>query len=734
MKATTLALVLALLSLATSGYSNAHAINNKKTSSTSNISRSKGNFGPELAHRSYVVPNSLHSTKSSIDALTTPNEELSAQEIAIKFVKESLHPYSDFKIKNIYKSEHNGITHVYIRQVVNGLEVVNGDLNVNIDKFGRVISYGDSFVSPPSLGHKKCSDFSSQPEEESIFINNGKYFIASNSRQVYISSRPLDFLKQGKKNVNKNFNKHNTVKYKINDDAGNVISPFEALNSLSSFINQQSVKPEKLQYYESFDDDQGYLIVENVPFALSPVKLAQNYIQLDDMSLQLVWDLQIEMENNWYHAHINANTGEIIALMDWVADAAYNVFPLGVNDPSDGERDLVLDPYDVIASPYGWHSQGDENFTTTIGNNVYAHENLQGRWEWENNYRPEGGKILIFDFPLDLSDPPKSYLDTSITNLFYWNNMVHDLFYRYGFNEVAGNFQQNNHGKGGKEGDPVIANAQDGSGFNNANFATPPDGQHGKMRMYVWDVSNPWRDGDLESGIVIHEYAHGISTRLTGGPANSGCLGWGESGGMGEGWGDFFATILRMRPEYNSTKEFGMGNWANGGVGIRNYNYSTSLKSNPETYIFIDKPDYWGVHAKGAVWAEMLYEVYWILVGKYGFTLEWFPPTVGHDSYEWYTTKTSDGLNELKYPKHGNTLTLQLVVDGMKLQPCRPTFIDARNAIIQADEILTNGENKCDIWSGFAKRGLGVGAKVIGNNPWGGLHRENFEVPEDCEF
>lgn len=58
---------------------------------------------------------------------------------------------------------------------------------------------------------------------------------------------------------------------------------------------------------------------------------------------------------------------------------------------------------------------------------------------------------------------------------------------------------------------------------------------------------------------------------MTGGPANSGCLGWGEAGGMGEGWGDFFATILRMKPEFNSTKDFGMGNWANGDNGIRKY-------------------------------------------------------------------------------------------------------------------------------------------------------------------
>lgn len=124
------------------------------------------------------------------------------------------------------------------------------------------------------------------------------------------------------------------------------------------------------------------------------------------------------------------------------------------------------------------------------------------------------------------------------------------MFYVYGFTEPAGNFQQFNYGRGGRGSDFVIANAQDGSGYNNANFMTPPDGRHGKMRMYIWSGSSPMRDGDLESGIIVHgwfelttEYAHGISTRLTGGPANSGCLGWGESGGMGEGE---FALINRL--------------------------------------------------------------------------------------------------------------------------------------------------------------------------------------------
>lgn len=137
------------------------------------------------------------------------------------------------------------------------------------------------------------------------------------------------------------------------------------------------------------------------------------------------------------------------------------------------------------------------------------------------------------------------------------------------------------------------ANAQDGSGYNNANFATPPDGSRPRMRMYVWNQQEPYRDGDLEAGIVIHEYSHGISTRLTGGPSNSGCLGYGEAGGMGEGWGDFFATMIRMHSAKET--EFAMGEWASGRVGgIRLFRYSTNMTVNTDTYKTCDKPGYWG--------------------------------------------------------------------------------------------------------------------------------------------
>ena len=61
----------------------------------------------------------------------------------------------------------------------------------------------------------------------------------------------------------------------------------------------------------------------------------------------------------------------------------------------------------------------------------------------------------------------------------------------------------------------------------------------------------------------------------------------------------------------------------------------------------------------------------------------------------------------------------------MKLQKCSPSFFDARDAIIQADEILTGGENFCDLWAGFAEKGLGPNAQVVDRTPWGGGIRTN---------
>ena len=131
-------------------------------------------------------------------------------------------------------------------------------------------------------------------------------------------------------------------------------------------------------------------------------------------------------------------------------------------------------------------------------------------------------------------------------------HMPNDYFYRIGFTESAGNFQADNFGRGGLGGDPVLGDAQDSADTltdgdpdndvdNNANFSTPTDGQSGRMQMFLWTDPPPLRDGDLDIDIIIHELAHGVSTRLVAGRGATACLFGVQSGAMGEAWGDYFA-------------------------------------------------------------------------------------------------------------------------------------------------------------------------------------------------
>jgi hypothetical protein len=72
---------------------------------------------------------------------------------------------------------------------------------------------------------------------------------------------------------------------------------------------------------------------------------------------------------------------------------------------------------------------------------------------------------------------------------------------------------------------------------------------------------------------------------------------------------------------------------------------------------------------------------------------------------------------------------MQLVVDALKLQPCFPSFVDGRDAIIAADQAITGGQDYCMIWEVFARRGLGVNA-VSGDSDISTDQVEDFTIPE----
>ncbi|QBN19949.1 T9SS-dependent M36 family metallopeptidase [Flavobacterium nackdongense] len=217
-----------------------------------------------------------------------------------------------------------------------------------------------------------------------------------------------------------------------------------------------------------------------------------------------------------------------------------------------------------------------------------------------------------------------------------------------------------------------------------------------------------YADGDFDNGIIAHEYGHGISNRLTGGRLNSNCLTAPEQ--MGEGWSDWMALMMQLKAGDVGETPKGVGTYAlnqlTTGRGLRNYPYSTNMAVNPLTFAdtngktTIDSnPDSATYqfeivepHDVGEVWTAILWDLTWAYIGKYGFNSNIYTGT------------------------GGNNKVMQLVIDAMKLQPCNPSFIEARDAIIQADQATTFGQDFCLIWRVFARRGLGINASSGGNS------------------
>ncbi|KAF8894987.1 Fungalysin metallopeptidase-domain-containing protein [Mucidula mucida] len=453
----------------------------------------------------------------------------------------------------------------------------------------------------------------------------------------------------------------------------------------SSFVDASNIAPST----PSIDVDSVISTVEEqLSGKFNGVK-SLKYLTKPDGSIALTHTVQVQNSdtNAWFEAFVDAHTGELLSVTDFVAQATYTVTPITKDAVTDGQETLT-DPEDLDSSPNGW-----VDGTETAGNNVVAYKSSQSATTSESSSG-------VFDYPYDTDVGPTDgkNVDAARVNAFYIINTVHDFLYKYGWTEAAFNFQNDNFGKDGEGDDRVLMSVQDASGTDNANFATPPDGQSGTCRMYIWDITTPERDGSLQNDIIVHEFTHGLTNRMTGGGTGA-CLQTTESGGMGEGWSDSLAAWTEQKSA--DVHDYAMATWVvNDTAGIRTHPYSTDSTVNPLRYSSIQELN--EVHDIGEVWANMLYNVYAALVAEHG----------------WSATAMSDASGS-----EGNIVYLHLFVDALALQPCNPTLVAARDAWIQADENRYDGANKCIIWQAFASRGLGVNAA-------------NFEddetVPDDC--
>lgn len=212
---------------------------------------------------------------------------------------------------------------------------------------------------------------------------------------------------------------------------------------------------------------------------------------------------------NQLHHTLVAGDGTVLSVQRRTATDSYNVFPV---DPAKGPQTVVAGPGAGNAeSPAGWLAGRSEKSARINGNNVDAYLDSDG------NNRPDAGGTKVtggnFLAAADFGSAPSTTTnkDVAVQNLFYLNNVIHDILYRHGFNEAAGNFQVDNFGKGGSGADAVRAEAQDGSGTDNANFATPPDGRKPRMQMFLWTGAGNTHELAITSPAAVTYGAMGAS-------------------------------------------------------------------------------------------------------------------------------------------------------------------------------------------------------------------------------
>ncbi|HHS94964.1 MAG TPA: hypothetical protein ENJ45_00115, partial [Phaeodactylibacter sp.] len=373
-------------------------------------------------------------------------------DIALRYIEAQRHQLGlstndirNIYLSDVYTSKHNRLTHIYLQQTHQGIEVSSALINVNITPEGKILYIGNRFIA-------HLAEKANHPTPD--------------------------------------------------------ITASEALQNALAHLDIENDEPTRLIKKKN---DRHYIFHER-GISLNPIPVQLYYFPSKDKSVRLVWSLMIytkDAQHRW-QVKVDAHDGKILDIKDFVIHCdfgkpdktcleedhlhtniakplkssshkknkptdnngqnanrsaflnTYNVFPIPIESPNHGDRALVANPANPLASPFGWHDTDGAigaEYTITRGNNVHAYQDI-----FNNNNsigdEPDGGDNLDFDFPLDLSqNAPYTQIDAAVTNLFYWSNIIHDVWYQYGFDEAAGNFQQNNYDNGGVAGDYVHAEA-----------------------------------------------------------------------------------------------------------------------------------------------------------------------------------------------------------------------------------------------------------------------------------
>ncbi|MFT5165714.1 MAG: extracellular elastinolytic metalloproteinase [Saprospiraceae bacterium] len=410
-------------------------------------------------------------------------------------------------VSDMYTSKKSGTTHIYFNQSHEGIKLQNAIINVSVLNNGKVNFVGKRFTSDlaDQIGFSSASLSTDQALQ-----------LAVNDLGINAELPRSTTVEEG-----------NKYTYE-----GGTISKFAVISELM----YKEINNEIQLVWDIMIDPIGKS--EKWEYAID----ANSSKILDKHDMVIRCKLDAQPFHN-HDAHCNEyndqakslNVEETLTQLNTAMTGGYRVFPFTTESPIHGTHDLVTDPDDATASPFGWHdtngSAGSE-FTITRGNNVHAFldRNDDGV---SDGPEPDGGMSLVFDFPFDGALEPAANADAAVTNLFYWTNIIHDFTYGYGFDETSGNYQVNNYGNGGQGSDGLIAIAQANAdtvigglpgSSNNAFFTPSPDGMPGSVNMFIWDNPGGGNFNVTAPGTIAGQYASvdaGFGAPITGTPVTA---------------------------------------------------------------------------------------------------------------------------------------------------------------------------------------------------------------------
>jgi extracellular elastinolytic metalloproteinase len=607
----------------------------------------------------------VSSISSGTTYLTGPARGANPLSVAMRFVGANLQvlglsaaDVSEYRITDVVYSRVTGATHIYAQQMHQGIPVYEGQLHINVNRDGRIISVNNAFV-PNIAGAVNAT----RPTMDAA----GAMTSVAQSMGMSLASAP------------------------------------QALGAASGVQQTQRFQAAAM--------------------SREPMTAKLMYLPVRAGEVSLVWNVGTMWTPDAQHSYefnVDAQTGQVWTRQDSTRSATFRVYQRPVESPAQttplppaDSRTLAVNVENALASPNGWLAAN--SMSSTANNNVRACTDRDANNVCDATPAAPTCTGQVCDFAINLTAQPlQASPNAAITNLFYWNNIIHDIQYQYGFDEVAGNFQQNNFGRGGAGNDAVFAQAQDGSGTCNANFSTPNDGGAGRMQMFLCNRSTPQRDGDFDNGVITHEYGHGISTRQVGGPnRGNGCLSGQQQ--AGEGWSDWLGLVYTAKVGDTGPQVRGVGSYLfglNPATGtIRDLPYSTNNAVNNWTYESIRTAGL--PHGVGSRWAQAIWEVYWALTNKYGFEQDLI------------------NFNPNDPNEAGNKRAMLYINEGFKNTRCAPTFINNRDGVIQAAMDNFGGADVCLIWQAFAGFGLGSDARSATNAQTAAVN--GFAVPAMCQ-